>query len=359
MPTWFFRLPAAILLLTPPLVYSQQTPHQLTGVAPSSQLRSYTTSPSAKKCIVTSVGDFALWVDEEKWKQHYDVAAGHLEFSNVKSGVIVTVIAEDTRIPTEGLRELVLTNAKSAAPNAKITSEEKRIVNGREVLALQMAVTIKGIPFKILGYYHGGTSGAIQVVGSIVEPALSDNIEDVTEFLNGLEIADEDLPSTGILCPGLLRFNSRIAFKYDPKKWEPQQGSDDEDSFDFTYSSAYGDAEAHVQVERQSIPIGALPTFVLSNAQDVDPNARIIFKKERRVNGVTMWFLKLALPELQSNTIGTPLGIKTTKIPTIAFGYFYTGKAGTAQVITSTKTSLLPKYEKDFMDFLNGLLVSE
>jgi hypothetical protein len=43
----------------------------------------------------------------------------------------------------------------------------------------------------------------------------------------------------------------------------------------------------------------------------------------------------------------------------IIFGYYYSGKAGTVQVYTVTETSLLPKYEKDFMDFLNGLLVSE
>lgn len=343
MPTWFFRIAAAILLLTAPLAHSQQAPTKLTGVAPSSQLRSYTKSPSAKKRIETSVGDFALWVDEAKWKQDKSDTAGVLEFSNLNGGVIVKVIAEDTGIATEGLRELVLTNARNAAPNAKITFEENRIVNGRQVLALQMAATVKGIPVKYFGYYHGGTSGTVQVIGVLVGSAFSDNnIEGVTEFLNGLEISDEDLPPTGILYPGLLRFNSKISVKYDPNKWDQQEvGPDDPEDLHF----ADDDAKAEIVAENISIPMDAFPKFVLSNAQDVDQHAKLISKKICRVNGVKVWFLKLTY---QENTT-----------PTIAFAYCYSGKAGTVQVVMSVEKSLLSKYEKDFMEFLNGLLVSE
>jgi len=44
-------------------------------------------------------------------------------------------------------------------------------------------------------------------------------------------------------------------------------------------------------------------------------------------------------------------------VPMVYCGYFYGGENGTVQVVTYTEKSRLPEYEKDFMDFLNGLVV--
>ena len=118
----------------------------LAGATPSSQLRPYTKSPSAKKRIKTPVGDFALWVDETKWKQDKVDTAGVLQFSNVNGEAWARAITERIGIPTNGLREIALINAKKADPNAKITFEDERIVNGPQVLALQIVGTTKGIP---------------------------------------------------------------------------------------------------------------------------------------------------------------------------------------------------------------------
>jgi hypothetical protein len=40
-------------------------------------------------------------------------------------------------------------------------------------------------------------------------------------------------------------------------------------------------------------------------------------------------------------------------------GYYYGGKGGTVQVVAFTGKSLFSEFEKDFMDFLNGLWISE
>jgi hypothetical protein len=46
-------------------------------------------------------------------------------------------------------------------------------------------------------------------------------------------------------------------------------------------------------------------------------------------------------------------------VPMVYCGYFYAGENGTVQVVTYTAKALLPEYEREFMDFLNGFAVSK
>ena len=83
----------------------------------------------------------------------------------------------------------------------------------------------------------------------------------------------------------------------------------------------------------------------MANAQSVDPKARIVFRQQRRVNGVDVRFLKI---EAFVNAV-----------PMAYWGCFYGGEYGTVQVVTYTAKAQLPAYEKDFMDLFDGLMVSK
>ncbi len=164
---------------------------------PPPQSRAYYKSPSAHKPIKTAIGDFVIWVDETQWTCKPEKTDA-LRFLHAHGDAGARVITTRPGIPTDRLKDVALANARKIDPNAKIVFEEKRLVNGREVLALQIAATAKGIPFRYFGYYHGGTSGAIQMVAYTVESAFSDSLETFTDFLNGLEILDKDVPPAAI-----------------------------------------------------------------------------------------------------------------------------------------------------------------
>jgi hypothetical protein len=334
----------AATLLAASLAYSQAGPSSL-GATPPPQLRSYTKPPAAKTRIKTSVEEFVLWIDETKWKQYKSDTPGILKFSHVNGEALAAVVTDHIGIPTDVMREAALENAKRGDPNARITFEEKRIVNGRQVLAVEISLTIEGVPVKMLGYYHSGSSGNIQVIGVIPETVFTKNIGEVTEFLNGLESSDQEVPSSAnreaMPKAGLLLLNSRMSVKYDPKKWK-QRRSDEVGHFTFTHSS--GDGYAMVIVERIPTPIDSLPDIVLSNIHSADPNATIVFKEKRTVNGTDVWFLKMDAE------------VKT--VPFIYCGYYYGGKGVTVQVVTFTAKTLFSEFEKDFLDFLNGLWIS-
>jgi hypothetical protein len=100
-----------------------------------------------------------------------------------------------------------------------------------------------------------------------------------------------------------------------------------------------------VIAERIAVPHGSVEDIALANAQSVDPKARIVFRQQRRINGVDVRFLKI---EADVNAV-----------PMVYWGCFYGGEYGTVQVVTYTAKSRLPEYEKEFMDFLNGFSVSK
>jgi len=289
-------------------------------------------SVSATKNIKTPSGDFALWIDPAKWQQIVTTGdePGRLEFRTINGQGYAEVTTARLGIPTDALPEIVQARYRLKAPNARVTLQEKRTVNGRQVLAMQLEGSMADIPFRYYGYFYGGTSGTIQVVTFTVSPAFDKNVAEFTKFLDGLEISDQDLPSSAGLNltnndpppansgarskePERQVINSGVMeLAFDPKKWR-QTEAKQRGLFEFEHTS--GDAYAVVRIERIQVPMDSLPEFALANAKENDPNARISFREKRRVNGVEVWFLKL-----DTETLGIRLTF---------YGYYYGGESGT------------------------------
>ncbi len=249
-------------------------------------------------------------------------------------------------MPTAVLRDSILSSGREGDPNARITFEEKRIVNGRPVIALELSTTMEGQPYKFFGYLYGGSAGSIAVMSIIPERLYTKNKGEMTEFLNGLEISDRELITSAnrevIPGPGILFVNSKVSIKYDPTKWKEDK-SEEIGSFSFTHSS--GDGYVKIQSGRLAPPFDNLPSMVLSTIQEGDPNARITVKEKRTVHGAEVWFVKS--------------DAEVNRIPITMCGYYYSGKSGLIQVVALTGKSLFSEFEKDFMDFLNGLSITE
>lgn len=149
------------------------------------------------------------------------------------------------------------------------------------------------------------------------------------------------LPETAESVPGLLRINRNITLKYDPDRWKaaaPDQPGE------LTLTHASGDGHVMVIAESIAVSRGSVEDIALANAQAVDPKARIVFRQQRKINGADIRFLRI---EADVNTV-----------PIAYWGCFYGGEYGTVQVVTYAAKISLPKYEKDFMDLLDGLMVS-
>jgi hypothetical protein len=262
---------------------------------------------------------------------------------------------------TDALTKLVVERVRDEDAGAKVVMKEQRVVNGREITALQITQTIDKTPTEWFGYFHGGSAGSISVIVMTLKPALVRNHQDFTEFLNGLEISDQDqdlpppapqlsaapasAPDPKLTAPdnsGFLAIGSGMRLQYDPNTWKHTK-SDGNGRFEFRHSS--GDAYALVISESESLSMDLLPEIALLNAQRLAPNAAITLREKRKVRGTDVWFVKIAS--------------EYSGVPFVYCSYDYTGKNGTVQVITYTAPNLLSEYESDFMAFLNGLSISE
>jgi hypothetical protein len=145
---------------------------------------------SATKLQKTMNGSFGIWFDPGKWKVSDSGPNESVEFrfNHVSGDGYAMVISERIAIPVSALKDFVLDSARRAAPDAKIISEEKRTVNGHEVLCLKFEGTIKEIPFAYYGYYYSGPAGTLQVITYTGQNLFAEFQKDFTDLLNGVEI---------------------------------------------------------------------------------------------------------------------------------------------------------------------------
>lgn len=134
---------------------------------------------------------FSLYLVPQKWKKldEVDNEDAEVGFSLKDGDAFVMVIAERIQIPLATLKKAQLARLRTVDENAKVTFEEKRIVNGKEVLCMTSEFTVEGIPAAYHGYYYSGEEGSIQVIAWTGQNLFKELKPEIEAFLNGLEIA--------------------------------------------------------------------------------------------------------------------------------------------------------------------------
>jgi hypothetical protein len=129
------------------------------------------------------VREYALWVDGTKWNPNNFYTLGERELSHVSGDITAKIETDRLAMPTSMLREIVLQGIKEADPDAQVIYEEQRMVNGRQILAIQFLVTLEGKRSRVLGYYHGGSSGCIQAIAYTSDSKFANNLAEISELL--------------------------------------------------------------------------------------------------------------------------------------------------------------------------------
>jgi hypothetical protein len=130
---------------------------------------------------------------------------------------------------------------------------------------------------------------------------------------------------------------------YDESKWMMAPKADDEGRIEFRLKR--GDGYAVAIIEELGMPTSTLKEIAVENAKGAAPDTKVVLEETRTINGKEVVCMKME---------GSVKGI-----PFRYYGYYYGGKAGSIQLLTFTGTQIFPKYEDDFLEFLNGLQVDE
>jgi hypothetical protein len=120
---------------------------------------------NSKVFVKAPQGRFGLWIDQQKWTQNpSNNDPIKIIFTHQGETSYAMVIAEKARVSMEALERAALINAKKVSPDMTLLFKEKRVVNGKSVLCLQMTGTVQGTSFMYYGYYYGGPEGTLQVI---------------------------------------------------------------------------------------------------------------------------------------------------------------------------------------------------
>lgn len=318
--------------------------YETAGRSSAAALATRRKSPAATTQVAVPFGDAVFWMDGGRWNEQ-SREGGRLVFGGSDGKSFGMIVSEGLGgIPTSSMKNVALTNAKKLDPSARVVVEERRLVNGRDLLYLEMDVTGQGIPFRFTGYYHGGVKSNLQVIGYTVRGEFDATRASLEEFINGIEIREPSAPEPERSVDqdaGTLSYGN-FTLRFDPEIWKADPPSA---AGTWQLASRSGEAYAKLIAEKYEIPIDSLIKIALDKMKEQDPKMRLVSQADRTVSGVRV-------RELQIDT--APGGI-----PVTFFAYYYGGKAGAVQLLTWSAPAEFSAQRSLLQSLLDGLVISE
>jgi len=180
-PTRATRVDGTVVLLYPDGTWKPDTVQR--GAA-SHAVANYST-PGAASASLPILNGATLSYNPSKWTPVASGKPGRLQLNHASGDGYAMVIAERLEIPIHSFKNIVLQNARGAAPDAEVKVDEERQVNGTPVTCMEITGTTQGIPFHYFGYYYSGKGGSIQVITYTGESLFEQYRTDFQELLNG------------------------------------------------------------------------------------------------------------------------------------------------------------------------------
>jgi hypothetical protein len=151
----------------------------------------YKKDPKATLAYTGKRGTFELYLPSGSWK-NLDIAGtdeAKVQFEDKDGNIYACIIAERIEIPLDTLKKMVVENARLVDKDAKIVFEERRVVNGNEVLCLTVEAEVEGVPITYHDYLYSGHEGTIQVMTGTGRNLFKEVKPQMEAFLNGFVIS--------------------------------------------------------------------------------------------------------------------------------------------------------------------------
>lgn len=144
--------------------------------------------PRASRALELLNGKASIAFDPTRWTETGATPEGYRQFRHSRGESYAVIVAERVEIPTERLRDIGLENMKAGGGIIENSKEERRRVNGVDVIMMQLDVNAKGVPLTYVIYYHGGPAGSLQIVTFTARNLIQEYRSELEEFLNGLTV---------------------------------------------------------------------------------------------------------------------------------------------------------------------------
>lgn len=133
-----------------------------------------------------------------------------------------------------------------------------------------------------------------------------------------------------------------FALRLKPGAWIQEEKPDNPDA-EVMFEHKDGDVYGAVIFERTAIPVNALKKIALANMTEGDGHPKILREETRKVDGV--------------DTIRLTVEVDVDEVPLTFHNAYYSGPAGSIQVLTWTGRNLFDEMKPEMEKFLDGLVV--
>lgn len=159
-----------------------------TGQWKEKEARIYRMPSSATRGIKGEKIPYFLWIDQTNWNETPKLNENaEKSFKSTNDDVLAIITTEPKQYALDQLDDIVIKNAKASGfEKASIVTEEKRIVNGTELLFIHWKASIKGEDVDFLSYLYSGKEGTIMVHTYTSSKLLEKNQKIMENLLNGL-----------------------------------------------------------------------------------------------------------------------------------------------------------------------------
>jgi hypothetical protein len=166
------------------------TPDALPGVEQDIRALLEGFSITVEKRVPQERRAFTVSFPPQKWRIKDDgTRDGVMLFEHSRGDVIGMASAQRVDVPKDGLRAFVLDQAKAIAPRVRVVSEASKDLEGAKVSVLHMeGTTTDGVNAVFLGYFFSGSGAYVQAFTVVARERFAERREDMTEFLDGLQI---------------------------------------------------------------------------------------------------------------------------------------------------------------------------
>ena len=146
---------------------------------------------SANLKIKSKVNSTIVYVDDSSWKFEKilkENTNAEYNFTLENTAVSGRLVTEKIALNPKILTQAALFNMRKVDPNAKVVKQEKRKINGNDVIYMEMLSSAKGLEFKLFGVYHSNESGSTQLVVFTLKDLEKDYNEQIQGLLAGFDV---------------------------------------------------------------------------------------------------------------------------------------------------------------------------
>ncbi|UZR94546.1 caspase family protein [Chondrinema litorale] len=139
---------------------------------------------------ISSKYNFSVWFDNIHWTvPKYNLSnSAEMQFATYNDEAWGMVIAEDGEFNTESLKDAVIENAKKVCKKVKLVKSEKKLINGKEMLQIEVHADISGIAFVYFGNLYTNGKYAVQFLSYTSKASFPKYKSVMNELISGIEI---------------------------------------------------------------------------------------------------------------------------------------------------------------------------